>query len=128
MDISCLCLKIYPSRDGTGTVTAGNASGINDGAAVLMLMSSGEAEKRGLEPLVRVVSSATAGVDPALMGTGPVPAVRSALTKAGLNICPKYDIFAPPPIFKNDIFSPRYRENFLFSFFHLFPRIFALFL
>ena len=66
-----------------GTVTAGNASGINDGAAATVLMSAEEAEKRKIEPLARIVSWATAGVDPAIMGTGPIPASRLALEKAG---------------------------------------------
>ncbi len=69
-------------RDG-GTVTAGNASGINDGAAALVLMSSEEAEKRGATPLARIKSWATAGVDPAVMGSGPIPASKLALDKAG---------------------------------------------
>ena len=69
-----------------GTVTAGNASGINDGAAALVLMSSDEAAKRGIEPLGRIVSWATAGVDPAVMGSGPIPASRKALEKAGWSI------------------------------------------
>jgi acetyl-CoA C-acetyltransferase len=64
-------------------VTAGNASGINDGAAATVLMSAEEAERRGIEPLARIVSWATAGVDPAIMGTGPIPASRRALEKAG---------------------------------------------
>jgi acetyl-CoA C-acetyltransferase len=66
-----------------GTVTAGNASGINDGAAAVVLMSAKEAEKRGITPLARIVSWATAGVDPAVMGTGPIPASRAALKRAG---------------------------------------------
>jgi acetyl-CoA C-acetyltransferase len=66
-----------------GTVTAGNASGINDGAAALTLMSADMAAKRGLKSLARIVSWATAGVDPAVMGTGPIPASRAALQKAG---------------------------------------------
>jgi acetyl-CoA C-acetyltransferase len=69
-----------------GTVTAGNASGINDGAAAAVLMSAGEAAKRGVTPLARIVSWATAGVDPAIMGTGPIPASRKALEKAGWSI------------------------------------------
>ena len=69
-------------RDG-GTVTAGNASGINDGAAVVVMMSAEEAEKRGAKPLARIKSWATAGVDPAIMGSGPIPASRAALEKAG---------------------------------------------
>jgi acetyl-CoA C-acetyltransferase len=69
-------------RDG-GSVTAANASGINDGAAATVMMSAAEAEKRGLEPLARIVSWAQAGVDPALMGSGPIPASRLALEKAG---------------------------------------------
>ena len=66
-----------------GTVTAGNASGLNDGAAAVMLMTAEEAEKRGLTPLARIASYATVGVDPALMGSGPIPASRKALEKAG---------------------------------------------
>ena len=66
-----------------GTVTAGNASGINDGAAAVVLMSAKEAARRGIAPLARIVSWATAGVDPAIMGTGPIPASRAALKKAG---------------------------------------------
>ena len=66
-----------------GTVTAGNASGINDGAAAVVLMSAKEAQRRGIAPLARIVSWATAGVDPAIMGTGPIPASRAALKKAG---------------------------------------------
>jgi acetyl-CoA C-acetyltransferase len=66
-----------------GTVTAGNASGINDGAAAVVLMSAEAAAKRGLTPLARIVSWATAGVDPAIMGSGPIPASRAALAKAG---------------------------------------------
>ncbi|NQW09828.1 MAG: acetyl-CoA C-acetyltransferase [Alphaproteobacteria bacterium] len=76
--------KLRPAflRDG-GTVTAGNASGINDGAAVAVLMSAENAAKRGVTPLARIVSWATAGVDPAIMGTGPIPASKLALKKAG---------------------------------------------
>jgi acetyl-CoA C-acetyltransferase len=66
-----------------GTVTAGNASGINDGAAAAVLMSAAEAERRGITPLARIVSWAHAGVDPAIMGSGPIPASRAALEKAG---------------------------------------------
>jgi acetyl-CoA C-acetyltransferase len=66
-------------------VTAGNASGINDGAATTVLMSVDNANKRGITPLARIVSWATAGVDPAIMGTGPIPASRMALERAGWN-------------------------------------------
>ena len=66
-----------------GTVTAGNASGINDGAAALVIMTASEAARRGLTPLARIASFATAGVDPAVMGTGPIPASRKALERAG---------------------------------------------
>ena len=69
-----------------GTVTAGNASGINDGAAAVVLMSADEAKRRGLTPIARIVSWATCGVDPAIMGTGPIPASRKALEKAGWKI------------------------------------------
>ncbi|MDZ5699365.1 acetyl-CoA C-acetyltransferase [Chelativorans sp. M5D2P16] len=75
--------KLRPAFDKEGTVTAGNASGINDGAAGAVLMSEEEASRRGVEPLARIVSWATAGVDPAVMGTGPIPASRRALEKAG---------------------------------------------
>jgi acetyl-CoA C-acetyltransferase len=75
--------KLRPAFDKEGSVTAGNASGINDGAAAAVLMSAEEAERRGIEPLARIVSWATAGVDPAIMGTGPIPASRRALEKAG---------------------------------------------
>jgi len=77
---------LRPAFDKAGTVTAGNASGINDGAAALVLMSAKEAERRGIEPVARIVSWATAGVDPAVMGTGPIPASRKALEKAGWKI------------------------------------------
>jgi acetyl-CoA C-acetyltransferase len=69
-----------------GTVTAGNASGINDGAAAVVLMKASEAAKRGKTPLARIVSWAHVGVDPAIMGTGPIPASRAALRKAGWKI------------------------------------------
>ncbi|GFZ85424.1 acetyl-CoA acetyltransferase [Elstera cyanobacteriorum] len=75
--------KLRPAFNKEGTVTAGNASGINDGAAALVLMSAEDAAKRGITPLARIVSWATAGVDPAIMGTGPIPASRAALAKAG---------------------------------------------
>ncbi|CAK0762992.1 acetyl-CoA acetyltransferase [Azospirillaceae bacterium] len=75
--------KLKPAFDKAGTVTAGNASGINDGAAGVVLMSADNAAKRGVTPLARIVSWATAGVDPAIMGTGPIPASRLALQRAG---------------------------------------------
>ncbi len=78
--------RLRPAFAEGGTVTAGNASGINDGAAAVMLMSEAEAGRRGLEPLARIVSSATAGVDPAVMGTGPIPASRRALARAGWDV------------------------------------------
>jgi len=78
--------KLRPAFIKDGTVTAANASGINDGAAGVLLMSAEEAEKRGLEPLARIASYATAGVDPAIMGTGPIPASRKALEKAGWKV------------------------------------------
>ena len=78
--------KLKPAFAKDGTVTAGNASGINDGAAALVLMTMGEAERRGASPLARIVSWATAGVDPAVMGSGPIPASRAALEKAGWSI------------------------------------------
>jgi acetyl-CoA C-acetyltransferase len=78
--------KLKPAFSKEGTVTAGNASGINDGAAALVLMSAAEAKKRGLAPLARIASWATAGVDPSIMGTGPIPAARKALEKAGWKV------------------------------------------
>jgi acetyl-CoA C-acetyltransferase len=78
--------KLRPAFAKDGTVTAGNASGINDGAATVVLMKASEAAKRGKKPLARIVSWAHAGVDPAIMGTGPIPASRAALKKAGWNV------------------------------------------
>ena len=78
--------KLKPSFKNNGTVTPGNASGINDGAAAVVLMSNHEAEKRKLNPLARIVSWATCGVDPSLMGSGPIPASKKALEKAGWKI------------------------------------------
>ncbi len=75
--------KLRPAFSKDGTVTAGNASGINDGAAALVIMSGAEAARRGLTPLARIASFATAGVDPAVMGTGPIPSSRKALQRAG---------------------------------------------
>ena len=79
--------KLRPAFDPKeGSVTAANASGINDGAAVVLMMTAAEAKKRGLEPLARIVSWAHAGVDPSIMGTGPIPASKKALEKAGWSI------------------------------------------
>lgn len=78
--------KLKPAFKKDGTVTAGNASGINDGAAAVVLMTRAEAERRGLKPLATIRSWATAGVDPAIMGTGPIPASRKALEKAGWTV------------------------------------------
>jgi acetyl-CoA C-acetyltransferase len=75
--------RLRPAFSKEGSVTAGNASGINDGAAAVVVMSAAEAERRGLIPLARIAAFATAGVDPALMGTGPIPATRKALQRAG---------------------------------------------
>ncbi len=75
--------KLRPAFDKEGTVTAGNASGVNDGAAAVVVMTASEAARRGLTPLARIASFATAGVDPALMGTGPIPSSRKALSRAG---------------------------------------------
>jgi acetyl-CoA C-acetyltransferase len=77
---------LRPAFNKEGTVTAANASGLNDGAAALVLMSADEAAKRGLKPLARIASWANAGVDPEIMGTGPIPASRKALEKAGWSI------------------------------------------
>jgi acetyl-CoA C-acetyltransferase len=78
--------KLRPAFSKDGTVTAGNASGLNDGAAALVVMTAAEAQRRGVTPMARIVSWATAGVDPAIMGTGPIPATRRALEKAGWSI------------------------------------------
>jgi acetyl-CoA C-acetyltransferase len=78
--------KLKPAFDKAGTVTAANASGINDGAAVLVLMTLAEAKKRGIKPLAKIVSWANAGVDPAIMGTGPIPASKLALERAGWKV------------------------------------------
>jgi acetyl-CoA C-acetyltransferase len=78
--------KLRPAFTKDGTVTAGNASGINDGAAALVLMTAEEAKKRGITPLARIASWATRGVDPAVMGSGPIPASRAALEKAGWSV------------------------------------------
>ena len=78
--------KLRPAFNKEGSVTAGNASGINDGAAAVVLMTAEEAAKRGLVPMARIASWATAGVDPAVMGTGPIPASRKALEKAGWKV------------------------------------------
>jgi acetyl-CoA C-acetyltransferase len=78
--------KLRPAFSKDGTVTAGNASGINDGAAAVVLMTEQDAERRGLTPLARIASWATAGVDPAIMGTGPIPSSRKALEKAGWKV------------------------------------------
>ena len=78
--------KLKPSFKDDGTVTPGNASGINDGAAALVLMNASEAKKRSLKPLVKIVSWATCGVEPSLMGSGPIPASKKALKKAGWKI------------------------------------------
>lgn len=75
--------KLKPAFDKDGTVTAGNASGLNDGAAAVLLMTENAARQRDILPLARIVSWATAGVDPSIMGTGPIPASRKALAKAG---------------------------------------------
>jgi acetyl-CoA C-acetyltransferase len=78
--------KLKPAFKKDGTVTAGNASGINDGAAALVLMSADKAKALGIKPLAKIVGYGTGGVDPALMGMGPVPATRKALAKAGLTV------------------------------------------
>lgn len=78
--------KLRPAFDKDGSVTAANASGLNDGAAGVVLMSEAEASRRGIAPLARIVSWATAGVDPQIMGTGPIPASKKALEKAGWSV------------------------------------------
>jgi acetyl-CoA C-acetyltransferase len=78
--------KLRPAFDKDGTVTAGNASGINDGAAAVVVMSESKAKQLGLKPLARIVAFASAGVDPAIMGTGPIPASSKCLEKAGWGV------------------------------------------
>ncbi|CVK20244.1 acetyl-CoA C-acetyltransferase [Sporomusa sphaeroides] len=78
--------KLKPAFKKDGTVTAGNASGINDGAAALVLMSEAKAKQLGIKPLARIIATATAGVDPSIMGIGPVPAATKALKQAGLSV------------------------------------------
>lgn len=78
--------KLRPAFDKEGSVTAGNASGLNDGAAATVLMTEAEAARRGITPMVRIASWATAGVDPQIMGSGPIPASRKALEKAGWKV------------------------------------------
>ncbi len=78
--------RLKPAFSKDGTVTAGNASGLNDGAAALVIMSSAQAARRGLTPLARIASFATAGVDPAVMGTGPIPSSQKALERAGWTV------------------------------------------
>ncbi len=78
--------RLRPAFDKEGTVTAGNASGLNDGAAAVVLMSEAEATRRGLTPLARIAGWATAGVDPSVMGTGPIPASQKALARAGWSV------------------------------------------
>ncbi len=77
---------LRPAFKKDGTVTAGNASGINDGAAAILVMSAEKAKEKGLKPMARILSYASAGVDPKIMGTGPIPATRKALAKAGLTV------------------------------------------
>ncbi|XP_036031725.1 acetyl-CoA acetyltransferase, cytosolic-like [Onychomys torridus] len=79
-------LKPYFLTDGTGTVTPANASGINDGAAAVVLMKKTEAESRMLRPLARIVSWSQAGVEPSIMGVGPIPAIKQAVAKAGWSL------------------------------------------
>jgi acetyl-CoA C-acetyltransferase len=98
--------KLRPAFSKEGTVTAGNASGLNDGASVVMLMTAAEAAKRGLTPLARIAGWAQAGVDPAIMGSGPIPASRAALKKAGwsvddLNLIEANEAFAAQAIAVN---------------------------
>ena len=78
--------KLKPAFREGGTVTAGNSSGINDGAAALLIMSARRAEALGLKPMARFMGSAVAGVDPAIMGVGPVPATKKALSRSGLKV------------------------------------------
>jgi acetyl-CoA acetyltransferase family protein len=78
--------KLRPAFRSGGTVTAGNSSGINDGAAAVLLMSDRKARELGLKPLARIVASAAAGVEPRVMGLGPIPATRKALARAGLTL------------------------------------------
>ncbi|MGA2486434.1 MAG: acetyl-CoA C-acetyltransferase [Roseiarcus sp.] len=98
--------KLRPAFSKEGTVTAANASGVNDGAAALVVMTAAEAKRRNITPLARIVSWATAGVDPAIMGSGPIPASRKALERAGwsvkdLNLVEANEAFAAQAIAVN---------------------------
>ena len=98
--------KLRPAFSKEGTVTAANASGVNDGAAALVVMTAAEAKRRNIAPLARIVSWATAGVDPAIMGSGPIPASRKALERAGwsvkdLNLVEANEAFAAQAIAVN---------------------------
>ena len=98
--------KLRPAFDKEGTVTAGNASGINDGAAALLVMSADMATKLGLEPLATISAYSSAGVDPAIMGTGPIPATQKCLKKAGwaiadLDLIESNEAFAAPSLSVN---------------------------
>jgi acetyl-CoA C-acetyltransferase len=98
--------QLKPAFSKDGTITAGNASGLNDGAAAVVVMRASEAERRGITPLARIASWATAGVDPQIMGTGPIPASRKALDKAGwkigdLNLIEANEAFAAQAIAVN---------------------------
>ncbi|MBE6017937.1 MAG: acetyl-CoA C-acetyltransferase [Lachnospiraceae bacterium] len=84
--------KLKPAFKKDGTVTAANASGINDGAAALVIMSKEKADELGITPMAKIVSYATAGVDPAIMGTGPIPATRKAMEKAGIKSTDEFDL------------------------------------
>ena len=109
--------KLKPSFKNDGTVTPGNASGINDGAATVVLMSQNEAKKRNLEPLGKIVSWATCGVDPALMGSGPIPASKKALAKANwkvneLDLIETNEAFAAQSLaFIKDLEIPKEKVN-----------------
>ena len=78
--------KLRPAFKKEGSVTAGNASGINDGAAALVLMEKAKAEEKGLKPMAKLIGYTLAGVDPSIMGTGPIPAVQMLLKKTGFQI------------------------------------------
>ena len=108
--------KLRPAFDKEGTVTAGNASGINDGAAAVVLMTAAEAKKRKLKPLARIASWATAGVDPKIMGSGPIPASRKALEKAGwkvgdLDLIEANEAFAAQALAVNKDLGRRHRQG-----------------
>lgn len=105
-DYNVLMFSVCLFQDGSGTVTAGNSSGLNDGAAAVVLMSAREVQRRALKPLARVVAWASCGVEPRVMGTGPIPATRLAVsTSIPIRVYTKSDCLASLKVFS--VHQPR---------------------